>query len=71
MRRKPSRKEGFVFAVGCATITVVTDPGELSTWGHPVVLYLTLIIISDFIVVMKRYKYRIRELEERVEELEE
>lgn len=71
MKEKPSRKKGFLFAIGCATITVVTDPGELSIWGHPIILYLVLIIIGDIITIYKRYKYEIKELEKRVTELEE
>ncbi len=71
MKEKPSRKKGFLFAIGCATITVITDPGELSVWGHPIILYLVLIIIGDIITIYKRYKYEIKELEKRVTELEE
>ena len=71
MKEKPSRKKGFLFAIGCATITVVTDPGELSVWGHPIILYSVSIIICDIITIYKKYKYEIKELEKRVTELEE
>lgn len=71
MQKNLSRKKGFLFAIGCATITLITDPGDLSTWGHPLILYLTLILVVDITILIQKYRHKIMELEQRLEELEE